>query len=173
MLKKNKISVRLGIGKGEFQMKNMQETKERICAFYASDYHFEMMSLPYINKKIENKEEIIILTENNLEKTIQTFLSKTNLNEEKKKEILKLNWNNNNEEKIKTIKQKIDKEMTIFIKGQENYIQKMNKKIEQLKLEKNQIKIIDCYAMDEIGESMDEVMDQYNKVLRTTGEKER
>ncbi len=68
-------------------MKNMQETKERICAFYASDYHFEMMSLPYINKKIENKEEIIILTENNLEKTIQTFLSKTNLNEEKKKEI--------------------------------------------------------------------------------------
>ena len=154
-------------------MKNMQETKERICAFYASDYHFEMMSLPYINKKIENKEEIIILTENNLEKTIQTFLSKTNLNEEKKKEILKLNWNNNNEEKIKTIKQKIDKEMTIFIKGQENYIQKMNKKIEQLNLEKNQIKIIYCYAMDEIGESMDEVMDQYNKVLRTTGEKER
>ena len=81
-----------------------------------------MMSLPYINKKIENKEEIIILTENDLEKTIQTFLSKTNLSEEKKQEILKLNWNNNNEEKIKIIKQKIDKEMTIFIKGQENYI---------------------------------------------------
>ena len=82
-------------------MKKMQDTKERICAFYASDYHFEMMSLPYINKKIENKEDIIILTENDLEKTIQTFLSKTNLQEDKKKQILKLNWKNNNQENLK------------------------------------------------------------------------
>ena len=47
-----------------------RNTKEKICAFYASDYHFEMISLPYINKKMENKEDIIILTENNLEETL-------------------------------------------------------------------------------------------------------
>ena len=39
-----------------------KNTKEKICAFYASDYHFEMISLPYINKRIENKDEIVILT---------------------------------------------------------------------------------------------------------------
>lgn len=155
-------------------MKKMQETKERICAFYASDYHFEMMSLPYINKKIENKEDIIILTENNLEETIQTFLSKTNLKEEKKKQILALNWKNVNQEKFETMKEKIkqEKEITIFVKGQENYIQKINKNIEQLNLKKNKVKIIDCYALDEIGENMDEVMEGYDKILRTTGEKE-
>ena len=155
-------------------MKKMQETKERICAFYASDYHFEMMSLPYINKKIENKEDIIILTENNLEETIQTFLSKTNLKEEKKKQILALNWKNVNQEKFETMKEKIkqEKEITIFVKGQENYIQEINKNIEQLNLKKNKVKIIDCYALDEIGENMDEVMEGYDKILRTTGEKE-
>lgn len=155
-------------------MKNMQETKERICAFYASDYHFEMMSLPYINKKIENQEEIVILTENNLEKTIQTFLSKMNLNEKKKEQILELNWKNNNQEKFEKMKEEInqEKEITIFVKGQENYIQKMNENIEQLNFKKNQVKIIDCYAIDEIGEDMDEVMEQYDKILRTTGEKE-
>lgn len=155
-------------------MKKMQDTKERICAFYASDYHFEMMSLPYINKKIENKEDIIILTENDLEKTIQTFLSKTNLQEDKKKQILKLNWKNNNQEKFEIMKEKIsqEKELTVFIKGQENYIHEINENIEQLKLKKNQVKIIDCYALDEIGETMGEVMEQYDKILKTTGEKE-
>lgn len=155
-------------------MKKMQDTKERICAFYASDYHFEMMSLPYINKKIENKEDIIILTENDLEETIQTFLSKTNLQEDKKKQILKLNWKNNNQEKFEIMKEKInqEKEVTVFVKGQENYIHEINENIEQLKLKKNQVKIIDCYALDEIGETMDEVMAQYDKILKTTGEKE-
>ena len=116
-------------------MKKMQDTKERICAFYASDYHFEMMSLPYINKKIENKEDIIILTENDLEETIQTFLSKTNLQEDKKKQILKLNWKNNNQEKFEIMKEKInqEKEVTVFVKGQENYIHEINENIEQLK----------------------------------------
>ena len=47
-------------------------TKEKTCAFYASDYHFEMISLPFIEKNIEENKEIIILTENNLEDTIKT-----------------------------------------------------------------------------------------------------
>ncbi len=155
-------------------MKKMQDTKERICAFYASDYHFEMMSLPYINKKMENKEDIIILTENNLEETIQTFLSKTNLKEEKKKQILQLNWKNDNQEKFEKIKERIsqEKEVTVFVKGKENYIQKVNENIDQLNLKKSQVKIIDCYALDEIGENMDEVMEGYDKILKTTGEKE-
>ena len=33
-------------------------------------------------------------------------------------------------------------------------------------------KIIDCYDMEEIGNSLDSIMDQYNKILNTAGEKE-
>ena len=32
-------------------MEEIQKTKEKTCAFFASDYHFEMISLPYIEKK--------------------------------------------------------------------------------------------------------------------------
>lgn len=74
-------------------MKNI--TKEKSCAFYASDYHFEMISLPYISKSMEENKEIIILTENNLEDTVQILISKMNLEEEKRKKILSLDWNNN------------------------------------------------------------------------------
>lgn len=151
-----------------------KNTKEKICAFYASDYHFEMISLPYINKRIENKDEIVILTENNLEETIKTLLEKTNLKEDKKKKILKLNWKNNDLEKFKTIKANInqEKDIVIFIKGKENYIHNVNQNIEKWIPKDNNIKIIDCYDIEEVGENLDEVMQQYHKVLRTTGEKE-
>lgn len=155
-------------------MNKNKDTKEKICAFYASDYHFEMMSLPYINKRMENKDEIMIITENNLEETMKTFLEKTNLKEDKKKQILKLNWENNDLEKLKTIKAKIneEKDMIIFIKGKEKYIQNINQKIEKWMPQENHVKIIDCYSIEEVGENLDKIMKQYPKVLRTEGEKE-
>ena len=70
------------------------KTKEKTCIFYASDYHFEMISIPYIIKNIDSNKEIIILTENNLEATVNNLVKKMNLEENKKKKILKLNWKN-------------------------------------------------------------------------------
>ena len=148
-----------------------RNTKEKICAFYASDYHFEMISLPYINKKMENKEDIIILTENNLEETLKTLLAKINLKEEKKKNILSLDWQNNDLKKLDTIKREKEKNLTIFIKGKENYIKNINKKIEQWTDKEENIKIIDCYDIEEVGENLEKIMEKYQKILRTTGEK--
>lgn len=151
-----------------------KNTKEKICAFYASDYHFEMMSLPYIDKRMENEDEIIILTENNLEETMKTFLTKINFKENKKEKILKLNWKNDDLAKFKEIKEKTnqEKDMVIFIKGKENYIHNVNQNIEKWIPKEKYVKIIDCYEIEEIGERLDNVMDQYQKVLGTSGEKE-
>ena len=41
----------------------LEEKKVKdICNFYVSDYHLEIMLLPYISKKIEEGEEIVIIT---------------------------------------------------------------------------------------------------------------
>ena len=45
-------------------MSNDLVTKEKVCAFYASDYHFEMITLPCVYKNLEEKRDVIILTEN-------------------------------------------------------------------------------------------------------------
>ena len=50
-------------------MSNKLETKEKICSFYASDYHFEMIALPYMCKSLEENKDVVILTENNLKDT--------------------------------------------------------------------------------------------------------
>ena len=144
--------------------------KQKTCAFYASDYHFEMISLPYINKKIEENKEIIILTENNLEQTIKTLISKMNLKEEKKKKIFEIDWKNKKEEKLLHLEE--EKEIIIFVKGKENYINNINKNIEKWTEKRNNVKIIDCYDMEEIGEKLDTIIEQYKMVLNTAGEKE-
>ncbi len=62
--------------------------------------------------------------------------------------------------------------MIIFIKGKENYIKNIHENIEKWIDRDSNIKIIDCYDMEEISENLDEVMDQYKMILNTTGEKE-
>lgn len=151
-----------------------KETKEKVCTFFVSDYHFEMVSLPYINKKLEEDEEIIIMTENNLEQTIQTLLANMNFKEDRKQRILSINWKDDDFTKFKQIKQEIAKKnkMTIFIKGKENYIRNINKNIEGWINKSSHIKIVDCYDIEEIGNDMDTIMASYKSILSTSGEKE-
>ena len=119
------------------------KTKEKICAFYASDYHFEMISLPYISRSIDENKEVVILTENNLEETVNTLISRMNLKTNKQKKILALDWKDNDLEKFKEISKgsKENKEMVIFIKGKENYINNINKNIEK-EIDERKIKTI-------------------------------
>ena len=155
-------------------MNKNQGTKEKICTFFASDYHFEMVSLPYINKKIEDNEKVIVLTENNLEETVNVLLSRINLKEEKKKKILNINWKNDDFNKFKEIKKELknNTKMNIFIKGRKNYINNINKNIETWLNNSEFVDIIDCYDIEEIGENINDIMSMYQCILSTSGKKE-
>lgn len=130
-----------------------------------------MISLPYINKKLDESKEVIVLTENNLKETIKTLVSKINLNEDKKVDILKIDWENNDLNKFKKINEDIKskKDMVIFVKGKENYIKNINENIEKWTEKSKNVEIIDCYDMEEISQDMDNIMDQYKFTLKTTG----
>lgn len=148
-----------------------EKTKEKTCAFYASDYHFEMISLPFIEKNLESNKEIIVLTENDLEDTMKVLISKINLKEEKKENLSKINWNHDDLKKFKQIKKNMEenKNTIIFIKGKENYIKNINENIEKWTEKSKNVEIIDCYDMEEISQDMDNIMDQYKFTLKTTG----
>ncbi len=154
-------------------MNKNQKTKEKTCAFYASDYHFEMITLPYIEKNLEENKEIVVFTENNLEDTMKTLMSRINLKEEKKNNIYKINWKNDDLNKFKQIKNDVEmnKDLIIFVKGKENYIKNINKNIEKWTKKQDCVKIIDCYDVEEIGKHFSEIVTQYENVLSTTGEK--
>ena len=64
--------------------------QERVCSFYVSDYHFEIITLPYIEKEIKENHDVIILTENDLENTIKKVLENVNLSGDEKTKSLRL-----------------------------------------------------------------------------------
>ena len=149
-------------------MNKNQKTKEKTCAFYASDYHFEMISLPYINKKLDESKEVIVLTENNLKETIKKLVSKINLNEDKKVDILKIDWENNDLNKFKKINEDIKskKDMVIFVKGKENYIKNINENIERLILEK-ELEIGDRVEIEGQFRSYNSYENEKNRLILT------
>ena len=146
-------------------------TNEKICAFFVSDYHFEMMSLPYINRCIEDNKKIIILTENNLKETVKDVIERMNLKDERKEQFLNIDWNKNDFKKLKNIKYSSndnENDVVVIIKGKEKYVKNMNKKIDK----NGNIKIIDCYDYEEVEDKINDIIITYDKVLKTSGVEE-
>lgn len=150
----------------------MIKNKHKICAFYASDYHFEMVALPHINKSIEENKNVIIFSENDLTSTVNDLISKMNLNDSKKSKILKLNWSNNDLEKLKVLKEsnKDSKDIVVYIKGKKNYIENINNNIEKYNNYKSQI--VDCYDIEEVKDDMEHLIPKYDKTLGVLGQKD-
>lgn len=155
---------------------------KRVCGFNVSSIHFSVMILPYINKELEDKKEIITLLEGNLEKNIQEVLSKITLNNEAKEKIKNINWKATDIEKAnfeKNLKQKFTKEkdLSFIVYGGEKYINTANEKIEKIlkKYEKylngKKIKITNSYLIEDFKDNIREILNKHEAMFNTSGEK--
>ena len=163
-------------------MEILKNNIERLCSFYVSDWHLVTMLLPYINKQINDKANVVTLLEKDIEENIKILVKKLNLKNEKK--ILDIDWKKTNgikyaefKEKMKKIK-KEDVLNVIFINGNKSYIDIANKNIEKFlkdnlkKYKEVNLKIIDCYEVTEFNVNMQEILHSHDKILNTSGEKE-
>ena len=131
---------------------------EKLCCFYVSDFHLEMILLPYINNKLD--ENIIIKTERDLRDTVETLVSKMNLHEENKEKILNLGWN-------KKEYKKLEDKSNIIIIGNDNYINDINSYISERNIK--DATIIDCYAFDDVKDKLKDIMEKHSQNLNTIG----
>ena len=138
----------------------LEEKKvKNICNFYVSEYHLEMILVPFINSKIEEKENVVIETEYDMNETLNTLLSKLNLKEENKEKILRLGWNKK--------ENNIESKDNVIIIGNKDYIENTNRRIMQKNIE--DLTIVDCYKFEDICNNMSEVADKYDFNLNTNG----
>ncbi len=159
-------------------MKNENQSVEKLCSFYVSNWHLATMLLPYINHKIEENIKIVTILENNIEENIKTLVEKLNL--KNKEKILEINWKNINSNKYcdieELLKDEIDikKENIILINGSKDYIEKNNENVEKWirKSEKSKIKIINFFEVTEFSNNITEILNSHDRVLNTSGEKE-
>ena len=162
-------------------MEILKNNIEKICSFYVSDWHLVTMLLPYINKQINEKANIVTLLEEDIEENIKTLIKKLNLKNEKK--ILELDWKKTNGIKYSVLQNKMqeikeEKINIIFISGRKNYLENTNKNIDKFfnnnkeKCKNIKMKIINCYEVGEFNVNMQEILSSHNKILNTSGEKE-
>lgn len=144
--------------------------EEKLCLFFVNDYHFEMMSLPYINESLKSDKNVVVLTENDLNETVNKLLTNVNLKQEDKEKIAKIDWKNDDVNKFREIKS-IDgdgKETVIFVKGKKNYINSINENIENW-MSVSDVEVIDCYDINEVHDAVGEIAGTYGGVLSTSG----
>lgn len=156
---------------------SIQKTSvSKLCSFYVSDWHIVTMLLPYINKQINNNVKIIPILENSIQENIQTLVNKLNFKDKEK--ILNINWKEIKGLKYSNINNLIKnnkkEELLIIVKGNKEYIKIVNENV-QRSIEKNKIykiKIVNCYEVMEFNEGIQEILDEHDKILNTSGEKE-
>ena len=132
---------------------------EKICSFYVSDFHLEMILVPYLNNKLENKENVKIITEKNLQDSLEILISKMNMPEDKKQKILNLGWNKDDN----LLKNKSN----LIVIGSEKYIEEKNREIEKMNIPN--LTVIDCYDFEEIKDNINNIKSRYNNNLNTLG----
>lgn len=155
---------------------------QKVCSFYVSNMHFATMVLPFVNKQVEEKTNLVAFFENNFTTNIELVLSRLTISEERKKELLDINWRDTNVTKYlnieKILKNKLSRtgKNIIIINGSEEYINITNDCIERY-LEKNHkkiqgknIKIINFYEVGAFNENIKEILDKHEFVFNTAGE---
>ena len=152
-------------------MKDTNDNIKKICNFYMSDWHFTVMILPYINKEINNKTQIITLFEKDMTEKVKALVDKLNL--KNKEEILKIKWKNSKVDNFITefynnVKN-YDKNILI-INGSNYYIKKINNEIKDIIYKEEfvdkKIKIIDCYDFEYNKENISQIIKEYNRYVK-------
>lgn len=153
-----------------------QQNIKKLCNFYVSDLHLSVMLLPYLSKQINEDVEITTIFEKLNKEDLEVILDKLSVNN--KKEILSINWLNkyNTNEEIKKIiesSNKNNKKKTIIIGGNKNFILENNDIIMSYlnnNIINSDIKIINCYNVEEVGKEMRAIVERYDGILNTSGE---
>ena len=138
---------------------------QKLCCFYASDWHLTVMLLPYISKKINEDSSIYMKCENDIKQKLEILLNKLSVKNEKR--IMSMSWNNTVNEDETDSKEKI-----YIISGSEEFIENKNQEIAEYYQNKDEnIKIINCYEVNENCRLKDIIEENgYTKILNTKGE---
>ena len=146
---------------------------EKNCNIYMSDWHFAVMILPYINNAINKNIEIITCFENDMTDRIEELVKKLNLKSTEK--IRGINWKNSNINNSKSIIKNLlenNKEKLIIINGTNKYIKEINESLKDIIREKNnesKIEILDCYDFNSNKENIKKIVKKYKKIINTSG----
>ena len=159
----------------------MEKSIIKICSFYVSDWHLTAMLLPFVEEQVEKGENLNTILQRNIIHNMKEILSRIKIEEKTKNQIINIGWKNRNLMKYSEVKKfmekntKNSKTTTIIIEGNKDRIEYINMNIEkwaqkqERKIERKQIKIINCYEVNEFNDNLEEILNKHDKILNTSG----
>jgi hypothetical protein len=152
---------------------------KKVCSFYVSDWHLATMLLPHLNGKINEEVKIATILQYSTEQYMRILLEKLKI--ANKQKILNIDWKEKqiNEKIIEEILNEKAKNIEIIVNGNMQYIDEANRALEKYILENEEkildknIKIIDCYNVNEYKNEISKILEKHEKILNTSGEKEK
>lgn len=148
---------------------------EKICNFYANEVHLGVTIIPFVANVIKENSKVCTILNTNINNEIENIVSKINIDNNLKREILNMNWKEtkSNENEIKNYIEseiKDNSEIYVIINGSKDEVEKKNKYVEEIKnqnKDKN-INIVNCFQIDEtnINEGL---LENYHKILNSSG----
>ena len=147
----------------EFQKKNIKN----MCSFYASEWHLTVMLLPYISKQIENNVKFNTILKTEIVGNVQELISKLSLNKEIEEKMLNINWKINEINKVSIILNGTNKQVENIHKMIRKWL---NKNLEIIQQKDIEITIISCFKALEIKNNIENIINEYDYALNTSGE---
>lgn len=148
---------------------------EKICNFYANEVHLGVTIIPFVANVIKENSKVCTILNANMVSEIENIVSKINIDNNLKTEILNMNWKETkpDECEIKNyIKNEIKENSDIYviISGSKDEVEEKNKYIEEIKSQNKDknINIVNCFQIDEtkINEGF---LENYHKILNSSG----
>lgn len=137
--------------------------KKRLCCFYVNDIHLITMLLPYINERINESTKVITILETDMSRGAEKVIE--GIQGKKSEDLLKISWKN---KKLSYLYENDIKDKLLVISGKDEFINEANKIITN---RKESCTILNCYEMMQGSSRLQEILDEHDKVVNTSGEK--
>ncbi len=146
----------------------MQEKKIiKACNFYVSEWHLFAALLPYLKEELKNKNKIIFISQDKLEKGLKELVSKINIKFENENGINDIMWLNENF--MLEIKEEREP-VSIIIQGTYEFIEEINKYLmENLTPRYKECTIINCYEVYDTNHMLYNILNNHDYVFNTGG----
>lgn len=139
----------------------------KACNFYVSQWHLFAALLPYVRDELKKNNQIIFISQDNLEKGLKQLVSKLNLKFENKNGLNDVMWLDENFSfELKEEK----RPLTIIIQGAMSFIKEINMYIEaNFKNVYREVTVINCFEIYDTNEILYNILDEHDYVFNTAG----
>ena len=134
---------------------------DMICSFYISEPHLVAILIPYIYKNLKEENKIETFLEEDLEEVFNQINLGTNFD---KNEFKDIDWKKLRQEELS---KKFESDTNIVIvAGKTDFINHINRLV--LNFHTN-FTLVNCYNIKELDKNIGNVIEEYGKVLYTSG----